>query len=287
MNFSSTIAKGAIKGLLSAAWFLIPAVIIIIILKSSWFKGIIGEFIVNVLAKMMLNKKEYCLIKNVTLLTEDGTTQIDHIIVSKYGVFVVETKNLKGWIFGDPDQKTWTQKIYKYSNKFQNPLRQNYKHIKTLESLLGLKDDQVHSLVVFVGDSIFKTKMPANVTYGLGYIRYIKSKKDIVLSDDQVEKIVKEIESGRLTRSFKTHRDHINYVKDIVSQKQNSRVCPKCGSPMVLRIARKGNNTGKKFWACSAYPKCRYIKDCTSSNKSAVNTGIMRPLHNKQIHSFL
>jgi len=58
------------------------------ILKSPWFKGIIGEFIVNLSTKLMLNKDEYHLIKNITLPTDDGTTQIDHIIVSIYGASV-------------------------------------------------------------------------------------------------------------------------------------------------------------------------------------------------------
>ena len=88
-------------------WFLLlPIVIIAAILKTPWFKGIFGEFIINLSAKLFLDKEQYHLIKNVTLPTEDGSTQIDHIIVSKYGVFVVETKNMKGWIFGSPNQKT-------------------------------------------------------------------------------------------------------------------------------------------------------------------------------------
>ncbi len=93
---------------------------------------------------------------------------------------------MKGWIYGDPDQPMWTQKIFRHSNRFQNPLRQNYKHTKTLQQLLGLNDDQVHSVVVYVGDSTFKSDMPDNVTYGLAYIRYIKSFKTKVLSPDQV-----------------------------------------------------------------------------------------------------
>ncbi|MDZ7854092.1 MAG: nuclease-related domain-containing protein [Halomonas sp.] len=72
-------------------------------------------------------------IHNVTLPTPDGSTQIDHIFVSRFGIFVVETKNMKGWIFGDKDQAQWTQKIYRKSFRFQNPLRQNYKHVKSLE----------------------------------------------------------------------------------------------------------------------------------------------------------
>ena len=67
----------------------------------------------------MLDKNEYHFIKNVTLPIENGTTQIDHIIVSVYGVFVVEAKNMKGWIFGSSNEPMWTQKIYKHSNKFR------------------------------------------------------------------------------------------------------------------------------------------------------------------------
>ena len=67
---------------------------------------------------------------------------------------------MKGWIFGTANQKNWTQKICKHTNKFQNPLHQNYKHVKTLEALLDTPSAANHSLVVFVGDSTFKTDMP-------------------------------------------------------------------------------------------------------------------------------
>jgi len=206
--------------IIGVLWFLIPLAILAAILKSPWFKGVAGEFIVNISAKMMLNKDEYHLIKNVMVPTEDGTTQIDHIIVSKYGIFVVETKNMKGWIFGNQNQNIWTQKIYKHSIKFQNPLYQNYKHVKTIQSLLGLNDQQVHSVVVFVGESTFKTEMPENVTYGFGYIRFIKSKNKLVLAQSEVDEIVRKIEEGRLTPSFKTDKEHVKHVKHIVSEKK-------------------------------------------------------------------
>ena len=260
MDFSPIVNQ-----LVSALWYLIPIAILAGVLKSPWFKGVIGEFIVNLSAKLLLDKEKYHLIKNVTLPAEDGSTQIDHIIVSEFGVFVVETKNMKGWIFGSPNQKTWTQKIYKHSNKFQNPLHQNYKHVKTLESLLGINEQQVHSVIVFVGDSTFKTEMPENVTYGGGYARYIKSKKTPVLSESQVIEIVKQIEQGRLTSSFKRNREHVRHVKNIVAEKENRNVpsCPKCGSSMVLRETKKGQNVGKKFWGCTMFPQCRGIINVT------------------------
>ncbi len=244
--------------------YFIPFLILAVLLKSAWFKGIFGEFIVNVSAKLMLDKNEYHLLKNVTLPTEDGTTQIDHVIVSVYGIFVVETKNMKGWIFGNPKHRTWTQKIYKHTSKFQNPLHQNYKHVKTLESLLGLINQQVHSVIVFVGDSTFKTKLPPNVTYGMGYVRYVKTKTERVLTPLEVEDIVVRIETGRLTPSFKTQREHVKHVKTIVTEKQNKTTCPKCGNEMVLREAKRGANIGKQFWGCSKFPKCRTVVNITS-----------------------
>jgi predicted RNA-binding Zn-ribbon protein involved in translation (DUF1610 family) len=244
-------------------WYLVPFFVIITILKSAWFKGVFGEFVVNLSAKLFLDKEKYHLIKNITLPTEDGSTQIDHVIVSRYGIFVVETKNMKGWIFGSPNQKTWTQKIYKHSSKFQNPLHQNYKHTKTLESLLGLNEDQIFSVIVFVGDSTFKTEMPENVTYGRGYIRFIKSKVQPVLTELEVKEITSKIEIGRLTPSFKTNREHVKHVKTIVEKKGNSQSCPKCGGAMVLREVKKGQNIGNEFWGCSSFPKCRGVVNVT------------------------
>lgn len=246
-----------------AFWYLIPLIVIGGIIKSPWFKGMIGEFIINLSVKLLLDKNKYHLIKNVLLPTEDGTTQIDHIIVSVYGVFVVETKNMKGWIFGSQNQPYWTQKIYKHTNKFQNPLRQNYKHVKTLELLLDLSSDQVHSVIVFVGDSTFKTEMPENVTYGGGYARYIKSKNEQALTESQATEIIEKIESGKLQSSFKTSREHVNHVKIIIEKKETTPSCPKCGSLMILRESKKGKNIGKKFWGCSKFPQCKGIKNIT------------------------
>ena len=90
------------------------------ILRSAWFKGVVGEWFVNLIIKFNFKEPSYFLFKNVLLPTQDGTTQLDHILVSKYGVFVIETKNMKGWIFGSEKQAKWTQQIYKHKSSFQN-----------------------------------------------------------------------------------------------------------------------------------------------------------------------
>ncbi|MCP4341422.1 MAG: hypothetical protein GY799_21705 [Desulfobulbaceae bacterium] len=198
-------------------FFLICLLVVLSFFRTSMGKGIWGEFVVNLMAKRFLDKEKYHLIKNVTLPTEAGTTQVDHIIVSQYGIFVVETKNMKGWIFGSKNQKDWTQKIYKSNTKFQNPLRQNYKHTKTLSLLLGVEHSKIFSLIVFVGDSTFKTEMPENITHGMGYIRYIRSKTSRLFSESDVFGFVNMISKKRLKPSLKTHRDHVAHVKSIHS----------------------------------------------------------------------
>jgi restriction system protein len=221
MDFQMNLTPAFFVSALAEYWYIFVILIFLGFLKTPLFKGFMGEVIINITTSLFLDKKKYHLIKNVTLPTEDGTTQIDHIIVSQYGIFVVETKNMKGWIFGSPDKKMWTQTIFKHKTRFQNPLHQNYKHIKTLEKILDISPDKIFSVIVFVGDATFKTPMPANVTYPRGYIKFIKSQKNTLLSEIEVRKTIEMIESGRLERSLKTHRDHVQHVKNIVQEKRN------------------------------------------------------------------
>jgi len=264
-----------INQIIGALWYLVPLFLIAATLKSPWFKGVMGEFQVNLMIKLRLPKDQYHLIKDVTLPTEDGTTQIDHVIISRFGVFVLETKNMKGWIFGSPNQNQWTQQIYKHRNKFQNPIRQNYKHTKTLEAALGINPNYVFSVIVFIGDSKFKTAMPDYVTYAGGCVSYIKSKQAPVFTDSEVNAIIDGIESGKLKRGFKTNREHVAHVKQVIAKKRivepvtvakkevvenrTGQQCTKCGATMVLRDSKKGKYAGNKFWGCSTFPKCRNV----------------------------
>ncbi|OIO71738.1 MAG: nuclease [Zetaproteobacteria bacterium CG_4_9_14_3_um_filter_49_83] len=257
--------------LIASYWWLLPLLMILGLLKSPWFKGIIGEAMVNRAVQRQLDKVDYHLIKNVTFPTTDGTTQIDHIIVSRFGVFVVETKNMKGWIFGGKHQKIWTQKTFRSRSKFQNPLHQNHKHTKALETALGIASGKLFSVIVFVGDSTFKSDMPENVTSGADYIPYIKSKTKVLLTASEVQQAIEHITDGRLQPSIGTSRQHASHVREIVTAKAevksrppetaSTKACPKCGSDMVLRTSLKGPHAGSQFWGCSTFPKCRTISD--------------------------
>ncbi|MET2957010.1 NERD domain-containing protein [Vibrio harveyi] len=249
----------AFLNVLAQVWYLVPLLLIVSVFKSRWLKGVFGEFLVNRLLSK-LPESDYTLIKDVTLPTSDGTTQLDHIVVSKYGIFVVETKNMKGWIFGSARQKQWTQKIYRHSSKFQNPLHQNYKHIKALETLLGCSEEHLHSVIVFIGDSTFKTEMPPNVTYARGSIQYIQQFNDVVFSDNDYARLTESINRLKLKRGVITDLKHRKHVKEVVASKVSSNQCPRCGSEMVLRETKRGENVGKQFWGCSTFPKCRAVK---------------------------
>ena len=183
----------------------------------STFKGILGETVVNIATWLKLEKDVYHRLNNITLpLAKGGSTQIDHIIVSKYGVFVIETKNYKGWIYGNEKQKQWTQAFPNGSKfKFQNPLRQNYLHIKTLAELLELEMSYFHSMIAFIGECELKTRdeLPAHVLKG-GIITYIKSKQNEILSEAEVLSIVEQIKNKRFAKSWRTNREHKVYLKD-------------------------------------------------------------------------
>lgn len=178
------------------------------VLTSKTFKGWLGESRVRQLTTN-LDADTYHQLHDVTLPTEDGTTQIDHIIVSKFGIFVIETKHMSGWIFGRASDSKWTQSFRNHKNSFQNPLRQNYKHTKELNALLGVGEDKIFSVVVFTGDAEFKTEMPENVMLGRRLVRYISSKDTFLLSESDLQKILLKINGSMLERSAETKRQHI------------------------------------------------------------------------------
>ncbi|RRV04784.1 nuclease [Pseudomonas sp. v388] len=242
---------------LEALRWLLPALFLISLLKTRWAKGHIGELLVRLFARWKLDKNVYRRLHNVTLNTLDGTTQIDHVFLSPYGVFVLETKNMTGWIFGSEKQPQWTQKIYKRTFRFQNPLRQNYKHLKALEATLGIDPAHLHSVITFVGGSTFKTEMPANVTRGIGFARYIRSFQQPVFSEAQVEAFTEALHTGRRAPTRATHREHVQSLKRR-SDPMAERFCPKCGGSLLVRTVKSGVNAGNQFWGCSTYPKCRY-----------------------------
>ncbi|MFB4371023.1 MULTISPECIES: NERD domain-containing protein [unclassified Pseudomonas] len=254
MDFTPLVAQ--VWGTL--CWF-IPVFILLGLLKSPWAKGHIGELLVRFVAHRQLDERTYRRLHNVTLNTPDGTTQIDHVFLSVYGIFVLETKNMGGWIFGGERQAQWTQRFRRRSFKFQNPLRQNYKHLKALEAALGIAPEHLHSVISFIGGSTFKTEMPANVTQGGGFVRYIRSFQQPVFTEAQIEAMLQTLQSGRRAPTLATHREHVQNLKRR-SDPTAERHCPKCGNALLIRTVKSGAKAGQQFWGCSGFPKCRIVQ---------------------------
>ena len=202
---------------------------------------------------------EYRILNDIYLPLPDGTTtQIDHIVVSQYGVFVVETKTYSGWIFGEEKSKDWTQSIYHKKSRFQNPMRQNYKHICALANNLGIDKSYFIGVVAFTGDCTFKTDMPDGVVYSRRAADYIRSFDRPMIKASQVDEIADAIAEWQGTVGEERKANHVANLKKrhTAVREGDAPACPYCGGRMVLRTRKKD---GAKFYGCESYPACRGI----------------------------
>jgi DNA-binding Xre family transcriptional regulator len=197
---------------------IIVLAVIAFILQLPPVKGYFGELTVRILLKF-LDKEKYRVINDVLIPTSsDKTAQIDHIVVSIYGIFVIETKNYSGWIFGDETSQYWTQVIYKTKNRFYNPILQNKGHIKALQNLLK---DYPHvkyiPIVVFTSKADFKKlNVTSHVIYSLQLLKTIKKYKDENIELDDLEKICKTILAANNTDRI-ARKEHVARIKEVKS----------------------------------------------------------------------
>lgn len=213
----------AFQGLFLYLGLALLVAVLLGVLRSRRFKGWRGERAVQNTIRKHLNPLVYVDLHNVTLPTADGSTQIDHLIFSPYGLFVLETKNYRGWIFGSERQSQWTQQIFKKRSRFQNPLRQNYKHTKAIQELLGVASEHVHSVIAFVGDCEFKTEMPPQVTRGDGFVSHIQSFTQTVWSPEQMQELLDKLEAVRLQPGRATDKQHVAHVKELQAAKSQPK----------------------------------------------------------------
>lgn len=230
-------------------------------------KGARGERRVHNALSSVLDENEYRVLSDLILPVAGSTTQLDHLVLSRFGIFVIETKNMSGWIFGSADQTKWTQ-VQKGGKRrsFQNPLRQNHAHVKAVESILEVDPKVLHNFVVFTGSAEPKTDMPENVAWGLRDLgKLIAVRRQIVFSDLQLNAFVETLQGQALENNRAVRSQHLQNLEkkaaartavqssgpsDPVSQAS----CPKCGGEMVKRANRK---TGDQFLGCAKFPKCR------------------------------
>lgn len=253
--------------------------------KSKKLKGKIGEVLTEEALDRFekYNKDIYGkTLRNVYVPKSDiETSEIDVVYVTARGIFVVESKNYSGWIFGSEKDQYWTASLpagkgKSIKNKFYNPLKQNDSHIKYLRGYLKQlypgKDFKIFSLIVFSERCKLKSIPQSSSHIIIQRNNLYKTIKDIVkreelsLTNEQVDEIYGKLEG--LTKVDKeTKQAHIDNIKEnyisskVLTNKSEDLVCPLCGNKLVMRTAKRGDRAGKRFYGCSGYPKCGYTKN--------------------------
>ena len=169
-----------------------------------------GEALVSRVLLSNFRPPDYHLMNHVTIRLEDGTTEVDHILVSRFGVFVIETKDYSGWIFANAADRTWTQVRFKWRFKFQNPIFQNNRHVRAVKELLDfLPPEAVKSIVVFSGGAEFKTETPEGVIEISQLTEYLRQQTAVVMSPNRLQLCVGRLETARLAISGATDVEHM------------------------------------------------------------------------------
>ena len=232
-------------------------------------------------------------VRNVYIPKDNGeTSEIDVLFITQKGIFVIESKNYSGWIFGDDRSAYWTASLPGgKKNKFYSPIRQNYSHIKWLSQYVG-NDIPMFSLIVFSNRcELKKITLSSDKVSVIKRDRLYQTVKTIwesepdALDNERVNKLY-EILKERRNVDAATKEAHVDNIQQrykqqsiepsgnpvpasnpVVAQSDpgTEMLCPQCGSALVLRTAKRGNNAGGQFYGCSAYPKCRFVMNLNES----------------------
>lgn len=217
-------------------------------------KGKMGETKVALILST-LPKVQYRTFNDVIVPTRNGTTQIDHIVVSQFGIFVIETKNYKGLIYGGENAETWTKNMWGNKYSLYNPLKQNNAHVNALQVIVGLPNSSFIPIVVFSNKARISVKTDQDVIILRKLKRVIKKYKTQIFTQEQMDDIILKIELA-IVDDKEAKKKHKNIVQTNIKRKNQAianGICPQCGGRLVLRDGRYG-----KFYGCSNYPKCHF-----------------------------
>jgi predicted RNA-binding Zn-ribbon protein involved in translation (DUF1610 family) len=242
--------------------FIFVAYLICTILYKLYLPKIKGSKGEHSIAKRLqkLNRNKYIIFNDVYLKIDGRSTQIDHLVISIYGIFVIETKNYNGWIHGSEKSEYWTQTFYKKRTRFRNPIKQNWSHIYFLKNVLSnFKQVKYHPIIVFTGKAKLKNIYAQTpVIYKHKLIKTIKQNKTPCLTIEQAKDIAEQLKKFIIIDK-KIIKEHKKYIKKNIRERANnikSLTCPNCGGELVIRNGKYG-----KFYGCSNYPKCKFSRN--------------------------
>ena len=223
----------------------------------AFFQGKKGELNVK-LRLWMLPSEQYKIINDLLISSHGHTSQIDHVVVSEYGIFVIETKNYQGWIYGGNYSEYWTQNIFGQKYELRNPILQNQGHIRALKRLLpDVPSDSYIPIVAFSRRATLKLSTNEPVVYWSKLRREIRSYKTRRLTPEMVQQVYSALLSSH-QNSKEKRKEHVKNVKTTIIRNKRAVAhnrCPRCGGRLVLRDGKYGD-----FYGCSNYPRCRFTR---------------------------
>lgn len=220
--------------------------------KTPVGKGALGELIVKFVIGKTKEGKKY-VINNYMLVDEGKSSQIDHIVIRPNGLFVIETKNYSGRIYGNENQHEWTQVLAygKVKNKLYNPLKQNATHIYKINKIINARVN-IRSLVVFV-QSNTKYINAQNVIPLFDLKKNLKRLNEYTLTEEEMKNIYQQLINAKANNTV-SKKEHVQGIQDM-KQNIEKGICPRCGGTLVEKQGKYG-----KFFGCDNYPKCKFIK---------------------------
>lgn len=190
------------------------------VIKNGGDKGAYGEWLTEYMFGNNNIRGYSKSLHNIYIPYRGGTSEIDVLLVHNKGIFVIESKNYSGWIFGSAEQRYWTQCLQnKQKNKFYNPIMQNRTHINALSKYINIDKDKMKSFIVFSERCELK-KVPENtIEYTIikrdKLLKYLKndlSERQVIFSDEEVDKIIEKIKP--LTNvGEEIKKQHIDNIK--------------------------------------------------------------------------
>ena len=218
--------------------------------ESPESKGDEGERLVKNVIGKTIPDEQYVINKLILNIGNQRTREIDHVLINKKGIFVIETKNFSGRIYGKENYEKWIQVLTKTKKyKFENPIKQNKGHIYHLSNILSEKLP-IHSIVVFVQNNIKPGQIPG--VYNLNELKEVIASKNDTISTEQIKKAYNELcKAYDFTISPEKHKKNVQNELQMMKT-----TCPRCGKKLVERNGKNG-----VFMGCSGYPKCRFTKN--------------------------
>lgn len=178
--------------------WIVPLLLLIFFLSSPRFRGDIAESRVRRLLASGLERNLYTVFNGLVVPSGGGTTPIDHVVVSKFGIFVIESHYVRGWISGGEFQEQWKQGLLWRSLRFANPMHRNRVQTEALQQLLGYPPNVFHRLVVLAGQKGFKSRLPENVLPPERLLAQMRKKTRHLLSPEQADRAIRVIDESRL-----------------------------------------------------------------------------------------